>query len=96
MELLTVPASLRMKIGEPASEGLVDMFGVYHQIASERFERRLDASVAALRLELHDGLAGVRQEIANTRADVFKWTLMFWIGQFAAIISALSFMLPSR
>ena len=72
------------------------MFGVYHQIASERFERRLDASVAALRLELHDGLAGVRQEIAHTRADVFKWTLMFSIGQFAAIIGALSFMLPGR
>jgi hypothetical protein len=32
--------------------------------------------------------------MANVRADLFKWMLLFWIGQFAALVGALSLMLP--
>ena len=58
----------------------------------------------ALRLELHDGLAAVRQELrqeisavrqdmAAMRADLLKWSFLFWIGQVATIAALLSFML---
>jgi hypothetical protein len=58
----------------------------------------------ALRLELHDGLAALRQELsqdisavrqdmATMRADILKWSFVFWIGQVATIAALLSFML---
>ena len=56
----------------------------------------LDQLRSEFRLELHQGLAGIRTEMANMRADMFKWMLVFWIGQFAALVGALSFMLPGR
>ncbi len=93
MDTLTVPAPLRHKIGPDASEGLVDMFAAYHQFSTDRYERRLTEETAAIRIELHQGLAGIRVEIARTRADLMKWSLLMWIGQFAAILGAMSFML---
>jgi len=60
--------------------------------------------LSALRLELHDGLDAVRQEMATLRADmetrmaamrtdILKWSFLFWIGQVATIAALLSFML---
>ena len=46
--------------------------------------------MAEIRLEMQ----GMRSEMAGMRADLFTWMLMFWIGQFAALVGALSFMLP--
>ncbi len=78
---------------------------------AERFERRLIEEISslraemyrelhALRLELHDGLADVRQEMSALRqemtamrADILKWSFLFWIGQVATIAALLSFML---
>src|SRR5262247_4024221 len=85
MSTQIVPAVLRAKLGSEASEGLVDMFTAYQEFATDRYERRLNQEIARLRLELHDGLAGIRQDMANVRADLIKWTLLLWLGQFAAI-----------
>ena len=74
---------------------------------AERFERRLTEElsglraemhkeIAALRLEMHDGLAAVRQEIHAMRADILKWSFLFWIGQVATMAALLSFMLRAR
>jgi hypothetical protein len=78
---------------------------------AERFERRLTEEISglradlyreiqAIRLEFHDGLAAVRQEMATLRADMaamradtLKWSFLFWIGQVATIAALLSFML---
>src|SRR3954467_12561900 len=38
---------------------------------------------AKIRLEMADGFAKVRVEMAETRADTLKWSLLFWLGQFA-------------
>lgn len=96
METLVLPAPLRAKLGEPASEGLVEMFTMCDQFATARLDRKLDQMRVEWRAELHEGLAGIRIEMAGMRADMFKWMLMFWIGQFAALVGALSFMLPPR
>jgi len=63
------------------------------QMASDRFERRLALEVSTLRLELHDGLAGVRQEMATTRVELLKWSFAFSIGQVAVMAGLLAFML---
>jgi hypothetical protein len=92
--MLTVPASVRDALGQEVSEGLVEMFTLYHRLTSERFERRLAEEIAALRLEFHRDLNGLHRTMVDVRADMFKWALMFWIAQFAAVIGALSYMLP--
>jgi len=74
---------------------------------AERFERRLTeevsrlraemhAEIAALRLEVHDGFAALRQEMATMRADILKWSFLFWIGQVATMTALLSYMLRAR
>ena len=80
METVTVPASLRNKIGYDASEGLLEMFAAYHQFATDRYERRLAEETAR-----------VRVDIANLRADLMKWTFLLWVGQFAALSAVFSY-----
>lgn len=68
--------------------------------SSDRFERRLVEEMTVLRLELssgvHDGLSGVRQELATSRVELLKWSFLFWAGQLAAMAGLLSFMLQGR
>jgi len=83
-------------------------------LAFERFDRRLAEECSAIRVEmaqsqahlrvdvsreLHEGLAGVRAEMAGLRVEVygvkselFKWSFLFWIGQVAVMVGLLSFM----
>jgi hypothetical protein len=95
METLIVPGPLRNKLGDSGSEGLHEMFSLYHQISSDRFERRLTEEIGALRLEMYQGFAGLRQEIATVRVELLKWSFLFWAGQLAAIAGLLSYMLPA-
>ena len=64
------------------------------QISGLRSE--LHKETAALRLEMHDGLAAVRHEMHAMRADILKWSFLFWIGQVATMAALLSFMLRAR
>ena len=70
------------------------MFGLYHQLTSERFERRLAEKISGLRLEMHQGFSAIRQEMAVTHVAWLRWSFLFWIGQVAAIAGLLGFMLP--
>lgn len=94
MDTLIVPGPLRSKLGDSASEGLNEMFTLYHQISSDRFERRLTEEIGSLRLEMYQGFAGLRQEIATVRVELLKWSFLFWVSQLAAIAGLLSYMLP--
>ena len=69
-------------------------------IVTERFERRLAGEIATLRVdlthEMHAGFTTLRKEIADQRVELLKWSLLFWIGQFAAFTAVLSYMLRMR
>jgi hypothetical protein len=54
-------------------------------LTTERVERRLAEEYGRLRTELHDGLGGIRTEIAHQRADLMKWAMVFWVSQAAAV-----------
>jgi hypothetical protein len=73
--------------------------------ATERFEARLTATCAelkadlrenivngdgALRVAVGEGLASIRDEMSRLRADVLRWSLLFWLGQFAALAAMFS------
>jgi len=96
MEHLMVPIALRATLGEHGSEGLVDMFSAYQQFATDRYETRLVQVESTLRQEFREGLAAIRVELAETKAEIIKWTLVMWIGQFAALAGVISFVLRSH
>jgi len=91
-----VPAQLRARLGSEASEGLVEMFAAYQEFSTDRYERRLNQEIAGLRLEVHQGLAALRQDMIGVKADLMKWTLLLWLGQFAALTAVLSYLLRAR
>jgi hypothetical protein len=98
-------AALRARLGHEATEALLDLMQSGQKdsteqvlsLATERFERRLTQEIASLRVEftreLHAGLAAVRQEIAAVRVELIRWSFVFWLGQIAATIGILAFML---
>jgi hypothetical protein len=51
---------------------------------------------AALRITLLDGLANIRTEMAGLRADVLRWSFLFWVGQLGAIAAMLAYLVRSR
>ena len=51
-------------------------------VATERFGRVVAEESAKLRVEL-----------AGFRAEILKWSFLFWIGQVAAVAGLLAFML---
>ena len=72
--------------------------------ASERFERRLGQEMSGVRIDLAKEFAGLRVdlakesaalrvEFAETRADVLKWSFVFWVGQFTAISGMMAYLL---
>jgi hypothetical protein len=96
-----IPVALRARLGDEATFGLIELFDSERKdwsehvlcVAADRFERRLTEEISALRVEVHDGLSSVRQELATTRVEMLKWSFLFWVGQVAAMAGLLAFML---
>jgi hypothetical protein len=65
------------------------MFADAHRLATESFERRLDQNAALLTERFE-------RRLADLRADLLKWSFLFWIGQVAAIAGMLAMLLPDR
>jgi hypothetical protein len=96
MDSMIVPGPLRARLRQHASDGLVDMFGIYHQFATDRFERRLVEETSALRIEPHQGLAAVWQDMASMEVRWIKWSLLFWVSHLAITFSVMAYMLDGR
>jgi hypothetical protein len=99
--------ALREKLGDEAMADLrvvIDNAGRQWRedvlsVSAERFERRLAEEIGALRIDMAKEFAAIRVEMASlawsTRADVLKWSFLFWIGQFAAITGMMAFLLKT-
>ena len=92
MSMLMVAPALRARIGADGSEGLVEMFSLYQQFATERYEHRLTQEVSMVRIEIERGLAGIRVDMERMQTTVVRWTVLLWFGQFAAIVGVLQYM----
>ena len=86
---MNVPAALRIKIGDEAAECLTDMFAS----AEAQSDMRLTNQICSLRVEMHQGMAQIRQEVATSRVEILKWMIGLWIVHFSATIGIISFML---
>jgi len=78
------------------------------RLAEQMSALRLDLAkeFAAVRGETANGLALVRNDmaavrvematgLASTRAELLKWSFVFWIGQFAAVTGMMAFLLQT-
>ena len=97
MDTLMVPAPVREKLGNAGSDGPVMMFAEAHRMAcessnrtvreaEERFAHRLKEEISQFRVEMV-------QQMSDLRFDILKWNFLFWIGQLAAVMGLLSFLL---
>ena len=97
MDTLAVPAPVREKLGTAGSDGLVTMFADAHRIATESANRTVREAEERFAYRLNDEMSRFRvelvQQISDLRFDLLKWNFLFWIGQLAALMGFLSFLL---
>jgi len=99
MPVISVPRSLRGKLGDDASDDLVLLLNQAGaetrdnviELSAEKFERRLTVETAKLDKRITEEMASVRVEMASMRvemtahkAEIIKWMFLFWISQLAA------------
>jgi hypothetical protein len=99
---------LRDKLGPEASQDLSHAFEEAHDdmltITTERFEARLSTVAselrqdmarmdAGIRITLNEGLAKIRTDLNEGRADVIRWSFLFWLGQVAATSALIGMLL---
>jgi hypothetical protein len=76
------------------------MIGLRTEVRSDMASLRseLHEDMAALRSELRADMqnlrvevrSDLRVEVANARADLLKWSFLFWVGQVAAVTGLVS------
>jgi hypothetical protein len=97
MNVLKVPSAVREKLGDAGSDGLLMMFAEAHRIGNELLDRRIAEVSERFDRKLAEELSKFRVEMiermSDLRFDLLKWNFLFWIGQLAAIMGMLSWML---
>ena len=56
-------------------------------------EVRLTQEICALRVEMHQGFAQIRQEVASSRMEILKWMIGLWAVNLSATVGIIAFML---
>ena len=62
---------------------------IRQEIAAIRSEMATRTDVNDLRQEMSAGFMRLERELAHTRVDMIKWSVMFWTGQCLAILGFL-------
>ena len=89
------------KLGEQASAELREVLDAHQResteaamtLCNDRFERRLVEEASALRLEMRQGFADLRHDMADGRFELLKWSIAFWMGQLIAIAGIVGMLL---
>jgi len=83
---------LKAKIGEQEAEALVEFVDTkVKEGIREANEHNLKVlatkeDIANLRLEFKQDIANTNEKIGNSKTDMIKWMVGFWLAQMAAII----------
>jgi len=103
-----VSVRLRERLGEGASDDLAlaidnakgDMIAISHDkfdarlaIAASELRQDMAKLDANLRVPMADGFSMLRKEMSEMRVDMVRTSFLFWLGQFAALVAALAYML---
>jgi hypothetical protein len=108
MNVESVPASLRHRLGPAATSGPAHLCDNAREewsaeivnLAVERFERRLVEETSSLRgemgsfrLEVASAIAALRVDMARMETRQLKQSFLFWIGQAVTVAGILAVML---
>jgi len=97
MPIISIPKSLREKLGDDGSDALVQVLNEQERetrdsvidIAEMRFEKRLGEVESRFGVRLGEVEGSLREEIQKSKVDTIKWMFIFWIGQFGAVLGIL-------
>jgi hypothetical protein len=89
--LMALGADLRTDIAETESRLRTEIVRVDCNLRTD-----IAKTEGRLRVEMAEGFASVRRDIVEMRVEVFRWAFAFWLGQFAATIGILAFLLRPR
>lgn len=86
MPIVAVEEPLREKLGSEAVASLIRLISQSQaeqkrdtlEIVEEKFERRLSQEIGKLDIK-----------ISETKADLIRWMIIFWIGQVGVILGIL-------
>ena len=86
MEIITVPRTLRDKLGDDGTDSLITLLNRSNEnlkedvlvFVEEKFERQLTEEISK-----------VNQKISESNANTIKWMFIFWVGQIGAILGIL-------
>ena len=94
MSVITIPRVLREKLGEEATEALVEVINKTEP-DSAKIKAELSKEMATkediFRLELK--IEAVKSEIDKSKVDSIKWMLAFWASQIGIVIAAMAVLL---
>ena len=62
-------------------------------IARDKSDVRLTQAVCGLRVEMHQGFADIRREIAQSRVEILKWMIALWAGNLSATLGIIALLL---
>lgn len=78
---LKVYEIFKSKLGEREAEIVIEYF---ESKTESKYQEKKD--ILATKQDISELRLEMRQEIANTKVDLIKWMVGFWIAQMAAII----------
>ncbi|MBD3385463.1 hypothetical protein GF407_11130 [candidate division KSB1 bacterium] len=55
----------------------------------KRLDNRITEEIGKVNERTTEEIAGVKTDLANTRADLIKWMFIFWMGQVVALVGIL-------
>ena len=76
-------SELRGDVAELRHEMQIGFARIEQAMLAMRSELKLDLS--GMRDDLTGKIAAVQPDVANVKADLMKWSFMFWVGAVAAI-----------
>ncbi len=86
---------LKVKIGEEETQLLLEAIEMKSEstFESKVLSLATKEDLLATRQDISVTKAILKEDIANTKAEIIKWLFVFWLGQMASTIAIVKFML---
>ena len=81
---------LSQKLGEEVASGLINAFNEMEAAHRTEFQE-LRQDIARLETRLVGFRAELKQDIAGLRAELIKWTFVFWLGTIGIVMLLLRY-----
>lgn len=94
MSVITIPKPLREKLGEEATDSLVEVFNkIEPDTAKIKFELSKELATKADLSEVRVEIEKLRVEVEKSGKENIKWMFLFWTGQVAVTIAIIKFLI---